>query len=223
MRSMIRLGIVGALAGLLVVPKVLEAVGPPWSLFGTATPVKTGQGPNPWAVRLTSQGVATFGGIDYTNPPGPIKFDDLYYFGTDFRVVAPAGDGCGGGSPRFQLSIDTDGDGDFDGNVFVYIGPFPNFTLCDTIPPGNWQTTGNFVGTPPNDLRYDTTQIGGTFYDSYTGTQTRLNTLYPNHQILGMQLVVDSGWSKLFIEIQIIDVDKVIINQHIVMARGYAK
>jgi hypothetical protein len=218
---MIRLAIVGALAGLVVVPRVLEAVGPPWSLFGTATPVRTGEGPNPWAVRLTSEGI-TFGGIDYTNPPGPLKFDDLYYFGTDFRVVAPVGDGCGGGSPRFQLNIDTDGNGGFNGNVFVYIGTFPSFTLCDTLPPGHWQTTGNFVGTPITDLRYDTSQIGGTFYDSYTGTQIRLNTVYPNHQILGMQLVVDSGWSKLG-GTQIIDVDKLIINQHIVMARGYAK
>src|SRR6267378_2350846 len=142
MRSMIRLGIAGAFAGLLVVPRVLADVGPPWSLFGTATPVKTGQGPNPWAVRLTSTDFTTYGGINYTNTKGPMKFDDLYYFGTDFRVVTPMGFGCGGGSPRFQLNIDTDGNGTFDGNVFVYIGMPPGFILCDTVPPGNWQTTG---------------------------------------------------------------------------------
>src|SRR5262245_17938075 len=32
-----------------------------------------------------------------------------------------AGD-CGGGSPRFQLEMDTDGDNHADGNIFVYAG-----------------------------------------------------------------------------------------------------
>jgi hypothetical protein len=222
MRRTVRLGVVATLAGLLLVPAVLVGIGPPWSLFGTATAVRTGQAPNPWAVRLTSQGFATFGGIDYTNPSGPMKFDDLYYFGTDFAVVAFTGIGCGGGSPRFQLNIDTDGNGSFNGNVFVYIGMPPSFSPCDTVPPGEWQTTGNFVGTPPTELRYDTSQIGGTFYDSYDGTRIKLNTLYPNHQILGIQLVVDGGWSQPG-DTQTIDVDKVIVNQHILIARGYAK
>jgi hypothetical protein len=165
----------------------------------------------------------TYGGINYTNPPGPMKFDDLYYFGTDFKVVALAGDGCGGGSPRFQLNVDLFGDGTVVKNVFVYIGLPPNFTFCDTVPPGGWQTTGNFVGTAATDLRYDTSQIsGGTFYDNYSGTKTLLDTVYPNHEIPSMQLVVDGGWAQPG-GTQIIDVDKVIINQHIVIARGYAK
>ena len=208
--------LVPLIAACLIATQVLAA-GPPWSLFGTAAPVRSGQSPNSWAIRLTSQGFTTYGGVAYQNPSGPMKFDDIYYFGTDFRVQSG---NCGGGSPRFQLNIDTNGDGTFDGNVFVYIGMFPSFNLCDTVPPGNWQTTGNLVDNP--DLRYDTSQIGGTFYDSYTGTKIRLDTIYPNHKILGIQLVVDGGWSQLS-GTQTIDVDKVIVNEHIVIARGYAK
>jgi hypothetical protein len=204
------------LAACLIATQVLAA-GPPWSLFGTAAPVRSGQGPNPWAIRLTSQGTATYGGVAFQNPSGPLKFDDIYYFGTDFRVQSG---NCGGGSPRFQLNIDKDGDGTVDGNVFVYIGMFPSFTLCDTIPPGNWQTTGNLVDA--TDLRYDTSQIGGTFYDSYSGTKARLDTMFPNHKIPGIQLVVDAGWSQLSGN-QIIDVDKVIVNEHIAIGRGFAK
>jgi hypothetical protein len=201
----------------LIATQIL-AVGPPWSLFGTATPVRTGQAPNSWAIRLTSQDFTTYGGVAFQNPSGPMKFDDIYYFGTDYRVQM---NNCGGGSPRFQLNVDTTGDGTVVRNVFVYLGPFPAFTLCDTVPPGNWQTTGNLVDA--TDARYDTSQIGGTFYDTYAGTRARLDTVYPNHKIPGIQLVVDGGWFfPLTGDTQVIDVDKVIVNQHIVIARGYA-
>ena len=41
-----------------------------------------------------------------------------------------------------------------------------------------------------SDLRYDTTQVGGTFYDTYAHTQTLIGTT----PILRASLVLDSGW-----------------------------
>ena len=228
MRGRIILALLAAVLGGLLISQALASVGPPWSLFGTATPVKTGEKPNPWAVRLTSHldtttGNITFGGVAYQPRPGTFQFDDVYYFGTDFKIVT--GD-CGAGSPRFQLNIDTNGDGTFDGNIFVYIGPSPAFTACDPLQTIGWQSTGNLVGN--NDpCRYDTSQIvSGTQCNTYNGTQTVLSA-FPNHQIIGMQLVIDSGWWPPFAitsppQTQVIDVDKVIINQSIVNARGYA-
>ncbi len=40
------------------------------------------------------------------------------------------------------------------------------------------------------DLRYDTSQLGGTFYDSYANALA----LAGSHQISGIALVLDSGW-----------------------------
>src|SRR5438094_1543147 len=189
MRGRIILVLLAAVLGGLLISQALASVGPPWSLFGTATPVKTGEKPNPWAVELTSHqdtfGNISFGGVAYQPRPGSFQFDDVYYFGTDFKVVT--GD-CGAGSPRFQLNIDKDGDGTFDGNIFVYIGPSPAFTACDPLQTIGWPSTGHLVGN--NDpCRYDTAQIvSGTQCNTYNGTQTLLST-FPNHQIACMHLV----------------------------------
>lgn len=101
--------------------------------------------------------------------------------GTDYKFETD--DSCGAGSPRFQVNMDSGG-GDT-GNIFVYLGPPPNYTLC---PPGVWTSSGDLLeGVNP----IDTSQLdGGTFYDPYGTALTK----YGGYTVTGVQLVVDSSF-----------------------------
>jgi len=183
----------------------------PWSLFGGATNEKLGQSPNPWAVQLVSD-TNTLGdsndysGVDFVMPGPDITFNELEVLATDYNLTD---DGAGGGSPRFQLNMDTDGDGVSDGNVFVYIGTPPAFADA----PAGWQSSGNLVES--TDLRYDSTQFGGPFYGTHDGTAA----LVGDDDIVGIQLVVDSGWFFGDQE-QTVLVDNVIVNNHKLTAKS---
>jgi hypothetical protein len=117
-----------------------------------------------------------FSGINFTGT-GVTTFSSLTTLATKYNVTD---DGCGGGSPRFQLNIDGK-------NVFVYLGPSPSFTGCTL---NTRVDSGNLIGN--NDAcRYDTSQIApGTQCNTYAGTLALLGS----HTVTGIQLVVDSGW-----------------------------
>ena len=195
----------------------------PFSLFGAATPVKTGAPPNPWAVQLisnTGNGTAAddFGGIAFQDSNDSLTFAGLYGLSADYQVVT--GD-CGGGSPRFAIAIDMDDNGIFeqptDGAISVYIGPAPNFIGC--TPPTDWQSTGNLIGIPSTDTRYDTSQFaGGTFYDTYDHALSLVGT----KRVLFVILVVDGGWAVAG-DVQTFNVDKFAVNNHTVVARGFGR
>ena len=123
-----------------------------------------------------------------------ILFDDLNgsalstvgELSTDYNVGT---DDCVGGSPRFSILLDMDNDGvesATDKNLHIYIGPYPNFSGCQQ---NTWVSTGNLIQS--SDLRFDTAQIGGTFYDSWANALT----LAGNKNILGIRLVIDSSWA----------------------------
>jgi hypothetical protein len=116
-------------------------------------------------------------------PDAPMTLVDITSLKTDYTFTE--GD-CHGGSLRWSVRIDTNDDGVSDGDpaIFIYYGQAPNFTDCTT----NIQSGGNMINQP--DLRYDTTQLGGTFYDSYTNALV----LAGNHKVLNASLVLDSGW-----------------------------
>jgi hypothetical protein len=199
--------VVLALASALVFAGAVQAGGP-WSLFGDAQPVKAG---NSWAVSLNSiyepPSTFTYSGVDFT-PNNDTAFSDIYHLSTDYFVV----EGCfGGGSPRFQINI-ADEDGNFAGNVFVYLGTPPSFNDC----PEGWENSGNLIDA--TDLRFDTSQVGGTFYDDYAGALE----LVGNAQVLGIQLVVDAGWSQEG-GVQTILVDNVRVNNFKLSAKGFSK
>lgn len=142
------------------------------SLFGGAT-----QDGN--VIRLVSDLSTTttaddFSGIAFSDL-GTLRFEDLRVLAAEYNVTD---DGCGGGSPRFQLNIDGK-------NVFVYIGPAPNFTGC---PLNAWQSTGNLIGS--TDARFDLSQLGG----SQTATYAQALAFLNGRTVTGIQLVVDSGW-----------------------------
>ena len=118
--------------------------------------------------------VADFSGIDFEVPAGT-TFADLTALSTDFNVTD---DDCRAGSPRFQINVGGK-------NVFVYLGPTPNFTGC----PAGWTNSGNLIAS--TDARFDLTQLGGPFYGTYADAVALLGS----QVVTGIQLVVDSGWA----------------------------
>jgi hypothetical protein len=86
------------------------------------------------------------------------------------------------------VNVQDDADTSNDPAIFIYYGDHPNFTSCDGAASQSGQ---NMVGVPASaDLRYDTTQLGGPFYDSYAGAAALAGT----HEVSRVSLVLDSGW-----------------------------
>lgn len=172
----------GAIAIVLLGTSVATAADKDFSLFGTARVVE-GEKKNQYVVYIESESVATFGGISY-DPKKPVLFEDLRSLSATYRLLEG---GMGGGSPRFSIGIDEDGDGEADCNIFVYLGTPPDF---DDEPTGDIEFTGNFIGG--SDLRWDTSQCGGTFYDDYQGALE----LVGEYDVVYVDFVVDGGWSQ---------------------------
>lgn len=126
--------------------------------------------------------VNDYSGISFDDMDG-VTFSDLGLLKTDFNVTD---DNCGGGSPRFQIDIDDDNDTVSDGNIFVYFGPSPSFSTCT---PNTWVSSGNLIGNEDAG-RWDYTQLGGPL-GGYSGAPASVL----NGKILGISLVIDSGWS----------------------------
>ena len=131
---------------------------------------------------LVSNSGEPFSGIDF-ELPGPVAFGDITQLSAEYEITA--GD-CGSGAPRFQLNIADD---QGPNNVFVYIGPFPNYTGCGTGP----GDTGNLVETA--EARFDVTQIecvvapANAFYATYEEAAACIG----DRAVEGIQLVVDNG------------------------------
>jgi hypothetical protein len=66
--------------------------------------------------------------------------------------------------------------------VFIYYGDYPNYT-------NNTLSGQNILGDP-GYLRVDTSQVGGTFYDTWTNALTLVGSLKVNY----VALVLDGGW-----------------------------
>ncbi len=180
------------LASLVLIQGTTAAAASGYTLFGDATLVHPGHNSNT-AVQLrsvaTGPQTATFGGIDFETPTG-MTVNQLSNLSTDYMFTAGS---CGGGAPRFQINVDGR-------NVFVYIGPPPNYTVCPT---GSWINTGNLLTFPVDTSQF----VGGTFYDTWA----HFVSLYGTHLITGIQLVTDGGWAVAG-GIQTVQVDNVMIN-----------
>jgi hypothetical protein len=153
-----------------------------YSLFGDAQIVSPGNA-SPHAVQIRSDADPGFGGIRYDVPTGT-TFADLDQLATDF--MPESDDLCVGGSPRFQLGIDTDGDGDRDASIFAYFGPDSASPACVS---GVWQNTTDLLD--PAKL-LDTSQLAaGTFYDPYPSALAKYGSL----GVTSISVVVDASWA----------------------------
>lgn len=86
---------------------------------------------------------------------------------------------CHGGAMRWSVGTSL-------GHLFIYYGDEPNTTDCTT----NTQSGTNMIGL--SDLRYDTSQIGGQFYDTYLDAKSLLT----GQAITSVTLVLDAGWGE---------------------------
>lgn len=172
------LGSMAASLGLMLAPALASAANG-YSLFGEASKVSPGNASSK-AIKTVSDNDPGYGGIDFDVTAG-LTFADLQTLGTDFNVTD---DNCGGGSPRFQVNVDT---GSGIKNIFVYLGPAPGYNTC---PSNTWVTSGDLLeGVNP----IDTSQLpGGTFYDPYSVALAK----YSSYPVVGIQLVTDAGWSQ---------------------------
>jgi hypothetical protein len=95
---------------------------------------------------------------------------------------------CAGGSPRFQIRIDETGDGldATDSNAFGYLG---NQAFGGGCPPGEWVYEDMTNSAP----KWDLSQLGGAMTMTWDQVEVFLNTVYPNHKIIGCKFVDDSG------------------------------
>jgi len=121
-------------------------------------------------------------------PSVPVPFNSLAYLTASYTFTLG---NCHGGSLRWQVWVDRNNDTiDNDGRLFIYYGALPNFTDCsspDSVLDTN-QSGENMISKP--DFRFDTSQWGGTFYDTYADAQVLAN----NAAVRRASLVLDSGW-----------------------------
>jgi len=175
MRKLIAL--VGALVGaVILVPAALAATATP---FGGATVAADG---TLTLVSNTGDAGATndASGASFTGT-GVTTFSTLTTLSTEFNVTD---DDCSGGSPRFQVRVQTPSG---EKNVFVYLGPTPSFTGCSQ---NAWIASGNLIGS--TDGRFDTSQVqAGTQVSTYA----QALALVGSYPVTGISLVVDSGWA----------------------------
>jgi hypothetical protein len=128
-------------------------------------------------------------------PASAITFNDVHTLKANYEFTEG---NCGGGSLRWSITFDinndnanddpedpTDGTAN-DRSVFIYYGGYPNFDECTLG--ANDQSGVNMLEF--TDLRFDTSQVGGTFYDSYANAQSLVAGL----TIASVSLAVDSGW-----------------------------
>lgn len=115
-------------------------------------------------------------------PPSALTFGQITNLNAVFSF--PVGS-YHGGSPRFEIPVDTDGDDSANGSIFVYMGTPPNFT-----DPGHvaFAGTGNVIGDVVT--HWDLTQLGGPYYGTYAQALALLST----GRVLDVELVVDGGW-----------------------------
>lgn len=163
---------------------VLATVIVPAALAATATPFggATTSGGILTLVSNTGDAGATnnFSGASFAGT-GVTTFASIATLSAEFNVTD---DDCAGGSPRFQVRVQTSAG---EKNVFVYLGPTPSFTGCSQ---NVWIASGNLIGSP--DGRFDTSQVqAGTQVSTYA----QALALVGSYQVTGISLIVDSGWA----------------------------
>lgn len=162
------------------------------TFLGTARPTQspTGGGAVLYEQSLCADGYPTClgdGSLTYgymvMYPLRGDTLDQLTNLATQYYVEH----GCfGGGSPRFSIVMSNAANQNKE--VQVYLGTYPAFNDC---PPPGWMSTGN-LATDAAGLRWDTSQIGGSFYSTYSAAVTLADT--QGYKIDEIILGTDGGW-----------------------------
>ena len=118
-----------------------------------------------------------FGGVALRSQVG-LTLAQITQLSAEYNVTD---DDCGGGSPRFAINYGANK------NVFVYVGPSPNFTGCAQ---NTWSATGNLVGAADSG-RVDTSQLTG---GSVNSTWAQAVVLTGTQPITSISLVCDGSW-----------------------------
>lgn len=134
-------------------------------------------------------------GVARFDVPTGTTFAELTHLSADYNVTD---DGCMGGSPRFQIRVDT---GTELKNIFAYLGPEPNYTGCAL---NTWESSGDIL---VSGRALDTSQLGGTFYDTYESAVEDFGA----YEVVSVSVVADSGWAAADGE-QMVLIDNVMIN-----------
>jgi hypothetical protein len=175
----------GTLAIATLTACAVQAAPGDFTLFGNS---RSGEGTkkNETSVVLISDNAATepYAGIAYFPPTGKkaTLTEDITELSVTYKILEG---GFGAGSLRFSVGVDEDQDGTADGYIFVYAGTAPNFD----DEPGDWVQSGNLLAT--DDLRVDTSQIGGTFYDTWEHALE----LTEGAAVTEVLIVVDAGYA----------------------------
>lgn len=123
------------------------------------------------------------GAVTFTNT-GVTDFNSLTTLTAVFNVTD---DACLGGSPRFEVDF-----AGTDNNLFIYLGTYNAATGQFDCAQNAWISSGNLIGTPDTDLRYDTSKfVAGTQYNTYANAKTLLGSM----AIEAIRFVSDSGWA----------------------------
>lgn len=194
------------ITGLMIAPASAEAAGT-WAQYPTGSaeyraqvqqPINTANTSN-WSHRSkggipvmfkleVGSGPAVFESIgsdvdtanDYAfvsfTPSSPLLFSEITELSATYDFSLG---NCHGGALRWSVRVSNTQ------SVFIYYGDAPNFTDCETTN----QSGINMISLA--DLRYDTSQVGGTFYDDYSGALALVGSL----PIVRASLVLDGGWA----------------------------
>lgn len=112
-------------------------------------------------------------------PSVPLLFSELK---TLSAVYAFSEGTCHGGALRWSVRLSPTE------SVFIYYGALPGFTDCTSAGAANQSGLDMLSFT---DARFDTMQVGGTFYDTYANALA----LVGNRPIVRASLVLDGGWA----------------------------
>jgi hypothetical protein len=178
-------------AGLAIASSAVLAAS--YTLDGGATWVETGNA-SEGAIQLISDDTYAGSSVQF-ELDNTLTFAELTTLSADFNVTD---DDCTNGSPRFSIGLNTASGIQY---VFAYLGPEPNYQGCTA---NTWANSGNLLAAGTS---IDTSQLGGTFYDTIENAVAT----YGGLTVAEVMLVTDAGYAFEDGE-QTVLVDKVIIN-----------
>lgn len=177
-------------------------------LGGTAQNAQDPQNPDNDVIKIDTSASGSYGTVSHRLGVKIAALADMLEFKSYYQNRS-----CGGGSPRFALTIDLNGDGVPDGDVWAYSFPFtpggcpPNLWNYDDLTDAKprWDASplvtfgfpsaANICSNPvfaANPAICPFVQNSG--YVPWKVFETVLTTLYPNHQVCSAALVDDSSW-----------------------------